>query len=1531
MIVRAGLLVAVLLSSAAHAGPTTGLDRARWSLARGDTLTAIAHLDSAVGPITRAVLLRLRLDPDATPPPHLDGRAANWARVLRFGDTGPFAEPASTAELALVRAARALDATDPATAREILDGTDVPDRLRTLALHLRARALASTNDPAVRAVREELAARDHDTDFDRRVIDEAAFALGLGALERGEDPSTWFDRIDTEGPLAPWVALVVALRGDDDLLGHWLDAHPAHPARFETRLHHAARALDEGDDATARSRYLELERDLDARTDSLAAIAADSTRFRDWASRRWAAATSRTLRIDAATRNRALESLDHALREPERDLPRPETWLRVVAAVPTSIDPPSLSQSALRRDRALADSIDVAARTVHRARHRLQVVTREVSRRDAYRARGMEDLEELRTRLDDASAALQGLDAEIPANLAALRALEDSLLARLDARTDALAARATAQARRARTLARWYGRGPMARRDLPADPRVPVPADHLDAEAAWADTTRGTVERFATVTRRRVRRSFSEVFARRLDTGVEEQRMRGDSLRDRAERAVRSIDATREALRTHPDLVAARAAVDSARARHDAWTGRRDALRVTAARRLLADLRAREGRRREAVAYGAAVATTEAARSGHPHLRDEARERWATFVEGGCDPAVRGDARYRWADLELAAARADFRHRMRDWLDADDTADRALAPLLDVDGALAVFSSILEEDPTFARRDLVLLHLGLLHADRGDPRATRHLTRLVEDFPDSPVVDVAELRRGEIAFERGDHDAALPSLRAASRSSDPEIRAVALYQRGWSAHVTARGAEAVDSFRSLLDLYDGPDAPSAFDLGTEARELYLRALARAGGAPAFAAAVERNGTRDDDPTLLTDLSELLSEYALYARAAAVDHLLLRRHPLDPAALDAARRWITNTEGTNEDDVLDVAARFGPDGAWSVAQVDTSLRTEASDFARDVFVDTAARRHRAAREAGDDTTKWKEARALHERTARTWPDDPRATQWWTLAGECDLALGDHAAAIEDFVTAARDRSDHGDDAAWRAVATADTWYRTTLVEGVTAGPDSVARRFLALADSFRDRISDPERAADLDWRTLSVEATHDGEERVVARARVFVERHPDDPRAVGAARLGAEALYRGGSYERAADAFEAAATRAHAAGRDSLARELEDWAPHAFELHTEGVEADTTRGPARAAHLWRRLAVRWPESEHAARALYRAGTAHATAGHDSLAVDAWSTLIDSRPGSDLVADAYRNVARTHEDVGDLAAAARTLVAYADAFPRSGDAADAWLHAVDLHERRGDRVRSEALLDDYLQRHPEDLRTRRAVRERRARDELADGDRGEAVDTYLAFAHEHPDHASDEVLAAIAFHRADAGWEGFAAVELTQPLTESIPRKRDRLQDLIEAYRDVIEREVAPWTQAATQRLGEALLHMGDAIVQSERPTGLQGDDRLAYDEVLEEQAWTFHERGESTLRELLRHHDPDAAPRTAVWATRARDTLFPRIARRFLHQPSFDYPVIDDTTADLHEATSSAIDRTRNDSRIEASDLLTEDR
>lgn len=1483
-----GVLATAPADPARHA-----FDRARWSAARADTLVAVELLSQVRptdGPATRAVLLRLSLDDASSPAVTGSDRERTWSTLLRWtrdleatDDASPLAR--------LVRAAVALDAGNLRAAREHFDDLDAPKSLRALTLHLRA--LAAADVSRADALRRQLAEMESELPLDRRLIDAAALRTGALALSRGEDPAPWFDRIDPASPVAAWSDWTTALHdGSEEDLAAWITRHSDHPAVIEARLRRAGLALEAGDHARARALHLTLESDLEAHASELAAIAANDTLLLDWSQGLWTDLEESVPHLDDAAWSDRVGSLrDGVLLE--RDLPRASS---LPFEPPTAFGPSRVAPDERTRDRQLQTELADAIRDFDTTRRALAAAEAEARARGDYRARGLARLEAFERARRTSHARLDSLDRKTPALLGALRAVEDSLLARIARRTTTLSNRLEDHEVRARDLARWYGRGPMARRDPAVHPEVPVPARHLDTEEEFARALRTTLVDFSTQTPDLVRRSFSEVFARRLDDGAADLRAVSDSLGRRAADVDGALVAWRETV--DPKLIAARDAFAAATAHRAAATRRASDHRLDVARGVLTTERSELEDRREAVAYGTAVVTTRLALAGDPNLLDEARSRWSAFVDAGCDPRVRGDARYRWADLELVAAREDFQDRMGAWLDGDGRGERAMAPLMDIDPALALFRDILRDDPDFARRDLVLLHLGMLHADRGDPEAGAYLTTLVSEHPDSPVVPEAQLRRGELAFAAEDYAGALAPLRAAARATDPEIRAVALYKLGWSAHATGRDLEAIDTFDALLDSYAADDAPTSFDLADEARALYLRAVARAGGAPAFAASIERNGERDDAPALLADLSALLSSYALDTQAGAADRLFLDRYVTHPRALDAARRWIDNEArrgGVEAADaaLLAVVDDFVPSGRWALAQVD-SLRAAGDSFAREALLGVAVRRHESAR-AKPSVRAWNTTRELYVRLADTWPQDQDVRHWHLLAGECALANEDHATAFEHFAVAATDSGEVGEQAAWQTVATSDAWYRTSIPNDATVGSDSLAQRFLTQADAYRARRPHAEGNADLEWRSLRIALAHGWDDDVLARSTGFVIAHPNDARSVDASRLYAEALYRQEDHLAAAQAFEGAAARARTAGRDSLATELDEWVPHSFELHVTAVEAVSKE---RAAPLWREVAERWPDGSSAESALYRSGLGYASVASDSLAIDAWTTLIERHPRSEFAPDAYRKIAATREENDDDQGAADALVAFADAHPEAGDAADALLHAVDLRERSGDLDGRDELLDTYLTRHPDDLQTLQAVRESRARAAIEAGAEGAAVTAYLDFAAAHPDRADDGLLAHHAFQRADTRWDGYVELTLDQPLEPSLVRKRDALTALIDDYREVAERGVSPWAQAATTRIGEALLLMGDALVDSERPAGLTGDDRLAYDEVIEEQAWTFHDRGEGALREFLRHHERGQDETLDDWAARARQLLFPRIAQRFLHKPSFDYPVLE---------------------------------
>ena len=107
---------------------------------------------------------------------------------------------------------------------------------------------------------------------------------------------------------------------------------------------------------------------------------------------------------------------------------------------------------------------------------------------------------------------------------------------------------------------------------------------------------------------------------------------------------------------------------------------------------------------------------------------------------------------------------------------------------------------------------------------------------------------------------------------------------------------------------------------------------------------------------------------------------------------------------------------------------------------------------------------------------------------------------------------------------------------------------------------------------------------------------------------------------------------------------------------------------------------------------------------------------------------------------------------------------------------------------------------------------------------------------------------------------------------------------------------MQQGVREFSHASAHRIGAAIVHFGDALQASERPADLSGDDLLAYEEVLEEQGWSFYARGEEAWTQLLKQNrNSDDDP--GAWIARTQEALWPRVAQKFMHQPSVEYPLV----------------------------------
>jgi hypothetical protein len=89
--------------------------------------------------------------------------------------------------------------------------------------------------------------------------------------------------------------------------------------------------------------------------------------------------------------------------------------------------------------------------------------------------------------------------------------------------------------------------------------------------------------------------------------------------------------------------------------------------------------------------------------------------------------------------------------------------------------------------------------------------------------------------------------------------------------------------------------------------------------------------------------------------------------------------------------------------------------------------------------------------------------------------------------------------------------------------------------------------------------------------------------------------------------------------------------------------------------------------------------------------------------------------------------------------------------------------------------------------------------------------------------------------------------FAAMKITQPLADSMERKKSLMEDVLKVYGDAAEYGVAEVTTAATFRLGEVYQQFSKDLMDSERPKDLDEAALEQYDLLLEEQTFPFEEK------------------------------------------------------------------------------------
>ncbi len=1083
--------------------------------------------------------------------------------------------------------------------------------------------------------------------------------------------------------------------------------------------------------------------------------------------------------------------------------------------------------------------------------------------------------------------------------------------------------------------------GPRAERPekFPAD--VPPTPDILAAERALTVASEQYVAYFGKRSIELIDSSYALIWRPRF--ADDSKRLRGTLASNliRARRVGASIDSTIASMATDPALAQAIARRDALAVRLDSLRTQENTTRIEVARQVAARGHAELQSKREGIDYHLADASYElavdAAFDNEPNadslaiapLRSRAIERLRTYLSRYPQSGARGETRFRLADLELMQARDDFQAKMATFLgqspSSNQMGNRSMAPFVDYAPAVELYRAILKEDPTFPHQDAVLFNLGMILSDDGNPEAASILTQLVERYPNAPDAQEAWLRLGSDRFDRQDYAGCMAYFVEAAKGSDPAHTAIALYKLGWAQFEEDHFTAATDAFRRLIDHYgQHADIAKKMDLRDEAEEYLVHSLARAGGADAFRNYFGNLGPRDYESRVLLSLAHLMRSHSLYEDAIACDKLWLERYPLDPQAMAVVERMSETYKSWNKPDAardakLAAAARLLPGTPWWKANDDDALHARAQSFSQAAYRENAAYHHKRARET-NDAASWNTALTSYETYLTHWPKAPDADRIHFVAGEAASRLKQYPRSLAHFANAAQsDSSALALEASWQRVAVTDTWYQSVRPADATVGGDSLAAQLLAACKEFTRRFPNDARGADVVWRGGNVAYAHGWYPDAATAFVLFGERFPNDTRAPRAVRMAGDARYQRAEYDAAGAAYEKALMLARTAKQDTLAAALTKAIPVAYFKHAEAV--GKAKGDGDAAPLFARIARDWPTFPHADLALYRAGLGFAANKSYVDAAASWEQLLKNYPKSEYARDATVQIAQAYEKSGNARSAADAYERFSRAYATDPDAPEALLKASELLASANDEAGAERMRTLFIERFPGETETVMQIRAVRAEKELANVSSGTSklssllsvvtpkkgakapaptpsndLQAYLALAKQNPELASPAILAKVDYLTAEESHADYAAMKLTQPLPKSIEKKKAKLESTLALYNKCSSHGIAEYTRGAAYRIGQSLIEFGDALANSERPKDLTGDDLLAYDDVINQQSWEFYDRGEDVWSDLLaqtRGEEDDPGQ----WIARTRDALWPRIAQRFLFQPSVEVPVV----------------------------------
>lgn len=780
--------------------------------------------------------------------------------------------------------------------------------------------------------------------------------------------------------------------------------------------------------------------------------------------------------------------------------------------------------------------------------------------------------------------------------------------------------------------------------------------------------------------------------------------------------------------------------------------------------------------------------------------------------------------------------------------------------------AIELYDRILREYPDYAYNDWVLYQKARAFDELGrNDEAIAVIENLISTHPGSRYVDEAQFRRGEYYFTRKkfldaeEAYAAIVEMGAASTYYE-----LALYKLGWTLYKQEMNEEALDQYIALLDhkVATGYDFDQTADESDERRiadtfRVISLGFSSLGGAQATTEYFARHGERSYEDRIYKQLAEYYFEKLRYSDAAQTYEAFVDLQPLHPESPRFSMRVVEIYEAGGFPRLVleskkDFAARYGLQGEyWNHFDAANS-----PDVIRDLksnIIDLANHYHAIyqdeTRPAAEKTENYAEALVWYRTFIDSFAQDEGTPAVHYRMADLMLEHGRYGAAAVEYERTAYGYGDHeqAGEAGYAAI------YAHREAEKHAPEDERALVTRAAVDSTLRFVAAHPrhENAAVV----LSAAASDlygMGElEHARRTARQLVEDYEEA--AVPIRRTGwatiANASFDLEEYEEAEKAYDRV-LRMTEDGDDARASVVDSLAASIYKQ----AEAQVALGDDRAAAKhFLRIADAAPSSSIRPVAEYDAGAAYVRLEDWQEAGRVFAAFRSMHPDHELAKEATKQIAVVFREQGDSARAADEYERVAAEAEDPSLRAEALLVAGEHHETAEAWERALGVYELYVAEFSDPLETVVETRFKiaglyeKAGDVAAHHSELSRIVEIDSAAGEARTPRIRVLAGRSALVLAEGGFEEFAAIALTQPFERSLKTKKQKMEATIETFDRLLDYETADVTAAATFYIAQIYAEFSRALLESERPEGLSAGEMLAYQDVLEEEAFPFEER------------------------------------------------------------------------------------